>query len=187
MIKKKKVLVIGWDSAPPDLVFDKFIDKMPNIKRLIDNGIYGELKSTIPAITCPAWMSMLTSKNPGKLGFYGFRNRKDYSYDGMTMANSTSVKEDIVWDILSKIGKKSIIIGVPQTYPPKSINGYMITCFLTPDTKSHYTYPPELKAEVERVSNGYMLDVENFRTENKDLLLKEIYDLKKDSKWQIIL
>jgi predicted AlkP superfamily phosphohydrolase/phosphomutase len=107
----------------------------------------------------------------------GFRNRKDYSYDGMTMANSTSVKEDIVWDILSKIGKKSIIIGVPQTYPPKSINGYMITCFLTPDTKSHYTYPPELKAEVERVSNGYMLDVENFRTENKDLLLKEIYDM----------
>jgi predicted AlkP superfamily phosphohydrolase/phosphomutase len=177
MAKKKKVLVIGWDSAEPELVFDKFIDKMPNIKQLMDNGIYGELKSTIPAITCPAWMSMMTSKNPGKLGFYGFRNRKDYSYSGMTTANSTSVKEDTVWDILSKADKKSIIIGVPQTYPPKAINGYMITCFLTPDTSSQYTYPPELKAEVERVSNGYMLDVEDFRTEEKDQLLKEIYDM----------
>jgi len=173
--KKKKVLVIGWDSAPPELVFDKFLDKMPNIKRLMDNGIYGDLESTIPAITCPAWMSMMTSKNPGKLGFYGFRNRKDYSYNAMSMANSTSVKEDTAWDVLTKAGKKSVIVGVPQTYPPKPLNGYMITSFLTPSNESQYTYPPELKAEVEMVSDGYMLDVENFRTDEKDQLLKEIF------------
>ncbi len=173
--KRQKVLVIGWDCAAPELVFDEFLDDMPNTRRLIEHGIYGELESTIPAITCPAWMSMMTSKNPGKLGFYGFRNRPDYSYDGMLIANSSMVKEDTVWDILSASGKSSILIGVPQTYPPKNINGCMITSFLTPSTDSQYTYPPELKAEVERIADGYMLDVENFRTENKDELLEEIY------------
>ena len=172
---QKKVLVIGWDCAAPGLVFDEFLDDMPNIKRLMAGGIYGELESTIPAITCPAWMSMMTSKSPGKLGFYGFRNRPDYSYDGMAISNSTMVKEDTVWDILSRAGKNSILIGVPQTYPPKSIKGCMITSFLTPSTNSQYTYPPELKSEVEKVADGYMLDVENFRTENKDELLEEIY------------
>jgi len=173
----RKVLVIGWDSAPPELVFNEFIDDMPNVRRIMQQGVYGELESTIPAITCPAWMSMMTGKDPGTLGLYGFRNRSDYSYGKMSIANSSLVKEDTVWDILSRAGKKSVIIGVPMTYPPKTINGYMITCFLTPDTSSQYTYPPELKPEVESVADGYMLDVENFRTENKDQLLEEIYKM----------
>ena len=31
---------------------------------------------------------MMSSKDPGQLGFYGFRNRKDHSYDGYAFANS---------------------------------------------------------------------------------------------------
>lgn len=48
--KNKKVLVIGLDCAPPELVFDEFVDDMPNIRRLMENGVYGKLESTIPAI-----------------------------------------------------------------------------------------------------------------------------------------
>jgi predicted AlkP superfamily phosphohydrolase/phosphomutase len=48
---------------------------------------------------------------------------------------------------------------------------------MTPDTKCDYTYPHELKAEVESVSNGYILDVEEFRSDNKDPILKTIYDM----------
>ncbi|MBD3182375.1 phosphodiesterase [Candidatus Poribacteria bacterium] len=175
--KIKKVLVIGWDCGAPQLVFDKYLDDMPNMKKLMDNGIYGEIESTIPAITCPAWMSMMTSKDPGTLGFYGFRNRPDHSYDGMSIANSTMVKENTVWDILSKHDKNSIIIGVPQTYPPKPLNGCMVTSFLTPSTESEYTYPPELKQEVERIADGYMLDVENFRTDDKAQIVNEIFEM----------
>jgi predicted AlkP superfamily phosphohydrolase/phosphomutase len=66
-----KVLVIGLDCASPELVFDKFQDSLPNLTRLRANGIYGNLKSCIPAITIPAWMVMMTGKSPGKLGLYG--------------------------------------------------------------------------------------------------------------------
>ena len=176
-MSKQKVLIIGLDCAPPELIFDQYIPDLPNIRNLIERGIYGKLCSTIPAITCPAWMSMMTSKNPGKLGFYGFRNRVDYSYDNLAIANSRSVKEDTIWDILSRAGKTSILVGVPQTYPPKPLHGYMITSFLTPSTDSQYTYPPSLKYEIKRIVDGYMLDVEGFRTEDKSSLLKQIYEM----------
>ena len=77
--------------------------------------------------------------------------------------------------MLGRDGKQIILLGVPQTYPPKPINGCMVTDFLTPSTKSEYTYPSELKPEVERVSGGYVLDVEDFRTPDKEALLKRVY------------
>ena len=49
-----------------------------------------------------------------------------------------------------------IVLGVPQTYPPSRVNGEMVSCFLTPDTRtSRYTYPPELKDEIEQVVGHY--------------------------------
>ena len=157
-----KVAVIGLDCATPQLVFDQFKNDLPNLSRLMEEGTYGELESTHPPITVPAWSSMMSSRDPGELGFYGFRNRKDYSYDGYSLANSRAVKQPLVWDYLGKKGLRSILLGVPQTYPPRPIHGEMVTCFLTPSTESEYTYPLSLKEEIERVSGGYILDVENF-------------------------
>jgi len=171
-----KVLIIGLDCAAPELVFDKWKDELPNLKCLIEKGAYGRLESTHPPITVPAWSVMMSSKDPGQLGFYGFRNRKDYSYEGYSIANATAVRHERVWDILSRAGKKIILLGVPQTYPPKPLNGCVISGFLAPSTESNYTYPESLKDEVERVSGGYVLDVENFRTADKEALLKRIYE-----------
>lgn len=176
-MSKEKILIIGLDCAEPELVFNKWISDLPNIRGLMENGVYGRLESVIPPITVPAWASMMTGKDPGELGFYGFRNRKDYSYDGLTFANSTSVREDTVWDILSKAGKKVILVGVPQTYPPKPVNGHMVTCFLTPSTQSQYTYPHELKKEIEEHIGNYIIDVHDFRTEDKGKILQNIYDM----------
>ena len=94
----------------------------------------------------------MSSKDPGTLGFYGFRNRGDYSYEKNTLANSNSVKTDRVWDVLSRAGKKVITVGVPQTYPPKPVNGIQVGCFLSPSTKNPerpYTYPASAMQEIE--------------------------------------
>jgi predicted AlkP superfamily phosphohydrolase/phosphomutase len=172
-------MIIGLDCATPQLVFDRWLDDLPNIERLVQGGVWGKLRSTDPPITVPAWMSMMTSKNPGRLGFYGLRNRVDYSYEKMATANSTFVNEPTVWDILSKLGKKVILIGVPQTYPPKPINGEMVTCFLTPSTDKQFTYPASFRDEVQRVTEGYILDAVGFRADEqeKDRVLQTIYDM----------
>ncbi len=173
----ERVLIIGLDCAPPELVFNRWLGDLKNLGHLMEWGIYGELESTIPPITVPAWASMMTGKSPGTLGCYGFRHRDNYSYDGMVFANSQHVKEETVWDILSRERKRSVVIGVPQTYPPKPLNGCLITSFLTPDTTCQYTYPPELREEVEALVGGYLLDVENFRTDEKDRLLRQIHEM----------
>lgn len=177
LINKKKVFVLGLDSLPPELLFDRWLNQLPHVKQLISHSIYGKMKSTIPAITCPAWVSMMTSANPGRLGLYGFRNRTDYDYHGLSFASSRAIHIDTVWNILSKIGKKVVIIGVPMTYPPQPVNGCMVTCFMTPNSECAYTYPLELKSEIEEISKGYIFDVGEFRSNNKDPVLKTIYDM----------
>jgi predicted AlkP superfamily phosphohydrolase/phosphomutase len=173
-----RVFVIGLDCAEPTLVFDRWRDQLPNLRRLMEAGTYGELTSTIPAITVPAWASMMSSKDPGELGFYGFRNRADRTYENMTIATSRQVKVDRVWDILSRLGKSVVVAGVPQTFPVTPVNGCLISSFLTPSTYSQYTHPAELKHEIQGLVDGeYMFDVRQFRTEDKDHLLAQIYEL----------
>ena len=172
----KKVVVIGLDCATPKTIFEDFLDDCPNLKKLMDNGVYGKLRSSDPPITVPAWMVMSTGKKAGTLGIYGFRHRKEHSYTDFWVANSKTIKEPRIWDIIGEKGLKSIIVGVPPTFPAQSLNGNLITGFITPDTLSNYTYPPELKAEICEVVGDYILDVP-FRTEAKEQLLVNIHQM----------
>ena len=184
--KGRKVFVIGLDCAPPPVIFKNSAegpiglkDQLPNLSRLIDEGIYGPLSSSIPCITVPAWTSMLSSKDPGMLGFYGFRNRADHSYDRMTIATGNAIHEKRVWDILTEADKTSIVVGVPQTYPIKPIKGNLISSFLTPSVERQYTHPNELRYEIDRLLDGavYDVDVPQFRTDDKDFLLRQIQEM----------
>ena len=174
----KRVLVIGLDCAAPQFVFDRWLPELPTIRSLTERGSFGVLRSCDPPITVPAWSVMTSSRSPGSLGFYGFRNRKDHSYDQLEFADSRAVRVPRVWDILSAKERDVIVLGVPQTYPPSRVKGEMVSCFLTPDTRtSRYTYPPELKDEIEQLVGHYMVDVENFRSEEKDRLLDQIEEM----------
>jgi len=192
--KKRKVIVFGLDCAPPAALFKTsdenalgLRDQLPNLSRLLDEGVYGPLSSSIPCITVPAWTSMLSSKDPGVLGFYGFRNRADYSYNRMNIATGNAIHEPRVWDILGEAGKTSVVIGVPQTYPVKPLRGYLISSFLTPNTDRQYTFPNELRYEIDRVLDGatYDVDVPEFRTEDKDFLLRQIQEMT-EKRFQVI-
>lgn len=120
---------------------------------------------------------MMTSRDPGELGIYGFRNRSGYGYDKLSVANSASVREDTVWDLLGRAGKESIIIGVPPTYPVRPVRGSLVSCFLTPGSQSQYTYPNHLRPELQRLVGDYMVDVKGFRTDKKEWLLSQIYEM----------
>ena len=127
----KKVLVIGLDCATSEIVFDHK-EEFPVLRELIDNSIYGNLRRSDPPITIPAWMVMCTGKDPGKLGLYGFRHRKDFSYKDIWIATSYSIHEKTVWDIIGERDGQSCLVSVPPSYPPKPVNGNLISCFITP-------------------------------------------------------
>lgn len=143
---------------------------------MIENGTSSVLKSCHPPITIPAWMVMMTSKSPGSLGVYGFRHRKGSSYTDGWIANSTSIKERRVWDYMADHDKKVCLIGVPPSYPPYPVSGKLVSCFVTPSDKNEYTYPKELKPEIESLVGKYLFDVV-FRTEDRDAILRQLYEM----------
>ncbi len=171
-----KLFVFGLDGVPFDFFDKKLKGKIPNIESLIENSQYGILKSITPPITVPAWACMLSGKTPGDLGIYGFRNRTKEDYK-LKILTSYDLKSDTVLEILSRKGKRIISIGIPPSYPPKPINGIRLSCFLTPGPESKYTYPEEIKREIEKKFGEYMFDAKGFRTEKKDWLKNEIYKL----------
>jgi len=171
----RRVVVIGLDSAPPELVFDRWRDDLPAIGGLMASGVYAKLRSTIPPITVPAWSAMMTGLDPGTLGFYGFRNRADYSYGRMRIATSEALRHPRVWEILSRERRPVVVLNVPQTYPPRPVNGVLVADFLTPGTQCEYTWPPELKRELDDVTGGYEIDAGQFRTDDKARLLDDIH------------
>ncbi len=173
----KRAMIIGLDCAEPSLVLGRFRDQLPTLSALADAGAYGRLESVVPPITVPAWSCMMSSRTPGDLGIYGFRNRADHSYDGLFIANGAAVKEPRLWDIVGRRGLRSIVLGVPGTFPVRPLNGVMVSCFLTPSVESQYTFPPALRNEVEDVVGEYLFDCTEFRTEDKDDLLRQIYEM----------
>lgn len=144
-----RVLAIGLDGGTFYLLRE-WIDEgyLPNLARLIENGVSSDLESTTPPITAAAWTSFVTGKNPGKHGLVDFIAPKENSYDA-SLASSQTRKAAPLWNILDKHNRRSCIIGMPMTYPPEVLNGCMITGFLTPGRNVEYTYPPELKDELE--------------------------------------
>ena len=138
-MSNKKMIVVGLDCLEPSLAFERCAEFMPNLTKLRERGVYARMRSTVPPITIPAWQCMVTSKDPGTLGMYGFRNRKDYSYDQMFFADGKMVREKRVWDHLSRAGFDNIILGVPQTYPPRPLRGCMVSGFPMPGTDGTYT------------------------------------------------
>jgi predicted AlkP superfamily phosphohydrolase/phosphomutase len=172
-----RVAVIGLDCATPQLLFDRLSEEVPNINALMQRGMHGPLASITPPITIPAWACAMSGKSPGQLAIYGMRNRKDTTYEGLSIATSLSVKEPQVWDLLGERGMKSLLIGVPPGYPPKPVEGWRVSCFLTPPSADAYTHPKDLGAEIEEELGGepYIFDIPNFREKGEEFVLDQVF------------
>ena len=172
-----RLLIIGLDCMEPSLVFDRWRDDLPNLGRLMAQGSYGRLESSIPAITVPAWSCMMSGRDPGELGIYGFRNRASRGYQKMAIADGRAVKVPRLWDLLGDAGWTVAALSVPGTSPPYPVNGHMVSCFLTPSREVPHTHPPELADQISQWLPDFMLDVPHFRSDDKDRILQNIYTL----------
>jgi len=181
----EKVMIIGLDCADPTLMFQRFWNDLPNLRSLAERGSYGVMTSTMPPIPVPAWSCMASSKDPGQLGIYGMHNRADWSYGKMIIPTSLGVREPRLWDILSEHGRKSFVFGVPQTYPPRPLNGEMISCWFAPSLESDYTYPVSLKREIAEQFGEYLPDVRPYRTDKKDWLIAQTHRMT-DQRFEMI-
>ncbi|RLF02794.1 MAG: hypothetical protein DRJ59_02630 [Thermoprotei archaeon] len=152
MKKTGRVIVIGLDGGDWDILLPLVREgKLPNIKRLINRGIWGKLQSTIPPISASAWVSLFTGKNPGKHGIFDFAKvivtKNGYRIKPVTSRDIDSLA---IWDLLSMRGKRVAIINVPMTYPPWKVYGIMISGFPCPEKLGKHTYPRKLIYELKK-------------------------------------
>jgi len=125
-MSKKKVLLIGWDAADWKLI-GPLIAKglMPNLKRMIDNGVYGNMGTMNPPYSPMLWSSVATGKTPDKHGVLGFIEvSPDQKIRPVTV---NSRKARAVWNILHNQKYKSNIVSWWPSYPAEPINGVVVT------------------------------------------------------------
>lgn len=153
-----RVLVIGLDGATFSLIEPWAKEgKLPTLAGLMAQGIRGNLASTIPYITAPAWTSFMTGVNPGKHGIFDFAVRQGHSYD-VKIISGRDIQTPTLWKILSQAGKRVGVLNCPVTYPPEEVDGYLVGGMLTPSIKSQFTYPPSLREELLTRFPGYDLE-----------------------------
>ena len=137
-----RVFVLGLDGATFDLILPLVKEGfLPTFQSIIEGGVWGPLKSTIPPLSGPAWVSFSTGLSPAKHGIFDFIVKKPKSYETYYI-NSKNVRYPFFWEIASRYGKKVGVINVMVTYPPRPVNGFLVTGGLTPSLKE-FTYPPD--------------------------------------------
>ena len=153
-----RVVIIGLDGADFSLI-KEFKKDLPNIWGLIEEGVLTKLESTIPYASTVAWSSFMTGKTPPKHGIIDFVYRTEQNPTEMGKpVNSTIIRGETMWKLLSDAGKRIIIFNVPCTYPPEQVNGVLIGGFPLPGDSTDYTYPKDLANEL-RTKNWNFADV----------------------------
>ncbi|HNH47603.1 MAG TPA: alkaline phosphatase family protein, partial [Myxococcota bacterium] len=125
-----RILILGLDGATWDVI-DAMGDQLPNLSRLRREGAWGPLQSTTPAMTLPAWSSILTGCNPGIHGILDFTRRPPGSYQ-VEFLNSTCRRVPTIHRILSDQGGRVASFAVPGTFPPEPLNGVALSGFDSP-------------------------------------------------------
>lgn len=125
-----KLLIIGIDGATFDLI-RPWADEghLPHLASLMQAGVQGDLASTLPPVTSPAWPTFMTGCNPGKHGVFDFIHPQGNNF---ALVNSTRIRQPTIWQRLSALGHRVGVLNVPVTYPAQAVNGYMVTGILSP-------------------------------------------------------
>lgn len=152
-----RVVMIGLDGGTWDVILP-LVDRglMPNLERLLADGVGGVLRSTHDAFSPIVWTTVTTGKTPDKHGL-----------DDLTRVRSTNRRVRQLWSILGDEGYRSLVANVPGTFPVEPIEGVMLGGFPVQKESinnlghlystldaSDWTLPAEMQLEPIELSRG---------------------------------
>jgi predicted AlkP superfamily phosphohydrolase/phosphomutase len=151
-----RVIILGLDGATFDLIKPWVKEgKLPTFRRIMEGGAYGELMSTIPPFTSPAWQCLCSGKRPDTLRVYDFF-KFDPDQKKLFVTHRDKLGHQFFWEILTESSYFPFIINVPMTYPPQEKDNMIITGLGSPkDT----CFPKEL---AESIEGKYRIDPINY-------------------------
>src|SRR5215471_14701811 len=183
--KIQKLIFLGLDGLDPGLA-ERYMSegKLPNLRKLREQGDFQRLRTTFPALSPVAWSTFATGVNPARHSMFDFLNRSLNSYMPELSSSRVSNPDRILklgkyriplgrpivemrrrsrtfWHILGERQIASTVLRVPITFPPEKFNGRMLSAMCTPDllgTQGTFALYTTRKAEGEMESgNRYPL------------------------------
>jgi predicted AlkP superfamily phosphohydrolase/phosphomutase len=144
------VYVVGLDGADWSLLRPWARDGMlPAFRRVLDEGVDGDLQSTLPPVTFPAWKCYSTGKTPGKLGVYEW-----YAYDREEQALSANDASDFTsreyWEVLADHDIDAGVVNMSTTHPAnaRDLDGVDLVAGSPANERKTLTNPESLKGEL---------------------------------------
>ncbi|HEU5023154.1 MAG TPA: alkaline phosphatase family protein, partial [Bryobacteraceae bacterium] len=122
-----KVLFIGWDAAEWKVIHPLLDSgRMPNLRRLIENGAMGRAATLHPPLSPMLWTSIATGKRPFRHGIHGFA---ELTPDGRGVQPITNLSRTCkaVWNILNQNALRSTVIGWWPSHPAEPLNGVTVS------------------------------------------------------------
>lgn len=147
-----EVLLLGLDGASFDLM-EPLIARgaLPNLERLIKEGVSARLRSDLPCLSIVLWTSLATGKTPESHGI------RDWSFtDPETgekgVNNSSRRRVEALWNVASANGKSVGFVSWWATWPAEPVNGFIVSDQFTrleaEGKLEQATYPEELAHEL---------------------------------------
>jgi len=163
----KRVVILGLDGLDPDLVRGWMDEgRLPNFKKLTEEGCFHPLRTTYPSMSPVAWSSFSTGVDPSRHNIFDFITRDPCTY--LPILSSTEIREAEKnlklgkyriplgkpsirllrhgkpwWKILGERKIFSNILRVPITFPPEEFHGACLSGMCVPDlrgTQGSFTF-----------------------------------------------
>jgi len=148
-----RVILVGVDGAT-SWVIEELLFGLNGFNRLTKEGIFCNLRTTLPPLSSCAWASIYTGVKPSRHGMFDFVGvEHDYNVRGLGFVNS--LKFPVFWSLLGKFGFKSIVVNPPMVYPAFKINGVLVSGWPSPRLS---VYPDRFRRVLKKV--GYKIDVD---------------------------
>ncbi len=163
LVKNSRVMVLGIDGLDPDVlkeVIERYPEKVPNFRKLVDEGGIHDLQTSCPPQSPVAWSNFITGRNPGGHGIYDFIHRDPttrglipgnvksehgsemglwgewkFPIGGSSDSNRTG---ESFWVTLAKNGVSADIWRMPANFPVEPADGLSFPGMMTPALDSAY-------------------------------------------------
>jgi hypothetical protein len=114
-----RLILIGLDGVTWDIANTLLkAGQMPHLKSLLERGIGGSLRSTVPSSSPIVWTTIVTGKSQAQHGV-----------DSWQHATADRRRCRALWSLLQDGGLRSLVVNVPGSYPADAIDGAFLAGF----------------------------------------------------------
>jgi predicted AlkP superfamily phosphohydrolase/phosphomutase len=139
--RPKKLLMLGLDAALPDLIARFTAEgSMPVTKKLIETGWFSRMMTTFPPLTAAAWGAITSGAGPGTAAVPSLMLPKpgEPLAKWHTSFRRHLLEAETLWEAAGRVGKKTLLVNWPVTWPLGVDNGIQLAASLNPPFRYFY-------------------------------------------------